>query len=171
MTQASNSGTLPKDVPQGDLLPLDTVRNRLSTVWFAGAAAILGLMVLQSLLGKYGDKTQDAWSWALPTLMPILGMIVSVLGYSALDSQLSRYQVRKSFFRLALWLSLLYEALVLLTLLIQPVVGADPIALMHTSNLWLGPFQGVVASALGVLFVSTKPKENQEKLAAGATAS
>jgi hypothetical protein len=65
---------------------------------------------------------------------------------------------------------LAYEALVLLTLLIPPVAGTDPIALMHTSNLWLGPFQGVVASALGVLFVSTKPKEKEDKLAARATA-
>ena len=170
MARTSDAGSAQSQVPDRDLMILDAVRNRLSGVWFTGAAMILGLMVVQSLLGKYGDRTQDAWGWALPTLMPIVGMIVSVLGYSALDARVSRFQVRKSFFHIALWLSVIYLGLVLLTLLIQPVVGTDPIALMHTSNLWLGPFQGLVASALGVLFVSTKPKEKQEKLASSATA-
>lgn len=142
-----------------DLLSLDVVRTRLATVWLCGAGTTIFLLVLQSLLGRYEDKTQDAWGWLLPTIMPTLGLLVTVLGYTAFDPLFSRAVVRRTFFNLALWLSVLYLVLILLTILIQPFAAHDAskaIELMHTSNLWLGPFQGLVASALGVLFVSKK---------------
>lgn len=76
--------------------------------------------------------------------------------------------VRKDFFQVALWLSVVYLVMVLATILMRPFVvdpdlpkvmkAAKAIELMHTSNLWLGPFQGLVASALGVLFVSKQEK-------------
>lgn len=156
----SSAAAQPVRLPDVDLVPLDGVRNRLAGLWFSGAVVIVGIVVVQSLLGKYGERTQNAWEWLLPTIMPILGMIVSVLGYSALDATASRFAVRKSFYRIAICLSIFYQLLVLLTILIQPLVGTDPLELMHTSSLWLGPIQGVVASALGVLFVSSKPKES-----------
>jgi len=39
---------------------------------------------------------------------------------------------------------------------------AKPGELMHTSNLWLGPFQGLAASALGVLLVTRQKKDGSE---------
>ncbi len=154
-----------KKIPTADLLPLDTVRTLLGVVWLGGGSIIFVIVVLQSLLGRYGEKTQEAWGWLLPTIMPTLGMIVVVLGYTALDPLLSSSVVRKSFFRVALWLSVLYLLLILLTILIQPWGGTEGVEGMRMSNLWLGPFQGIVASALGVLFVSkqqNKETENRE---------
>ena len=137
---------------------LDTVRVRLATVWLGGGSAILFIVVLQSLLGHYGDQTQEAWGWLLPTIMPTLGMIISVLGYTALDPFRSTSVVRGAFFNVALALSVVYLTLVLMTILVQPLTNTEPIKLMRTSNLWLGPFQGLVASALGVLFASKHKK-------------
>jgi hypothetical protein len=154
----SSAAAQPVPLPEADLMPLDRVRNHLARLWFLGVVLIVGIVVVQSLLGKYGDRTENAWEWLLPTIMPTIGMIVSVLGYSAFDATASRFTVRKNFYHIAVWLSVFYQFLVLLTILIQPLVGTDPVALMHTSNLWLGPIQGIVASALGVLFVSSKPK-------------
>lgn len=158
MTRLSAAAARMQRISNTDLISLDAVRARLSVVWLGGASLILLLVVLQSLLGKYQTKTQEAWGWLLPTIMPTLGMIVSVLGYTALETRASSFVVRKVFARIAIWLSVFYQALILLTILIQPFVGTDPIDLMHTSNLWLGPFQGLVGSALGVLFVSKQPK-------------
>jgi hypothetical protein len=45
---------------------------------------------------------------------------------------------------------------------IPPQNGVKAIDTMHTANLWLGPIQALVSSALGVLFVSTKPKAKAE---------
>jgi hypothetical protein len=159
---APASGTPPRRMlAASELVELDAVRSRLAWVWLGGAGAVVILVVLQSLLQRFGDATQDAWGWLLPTIMPTLGMIITVLGYTALDPMSSTSVVRKSFFHIATALSIAYLALVVLTVLIGPFAaetGRQMIGLMQTSNLWLGPFQGLVASALGVLFVTKQPK-------------
>jgi len=139
-----------------ELIPLDRVRTRLAALWLGAAALIFLTLVIQSLRLVYGAGVQEVWGWILPTLMPSLGMIVTVLGYTALDPALGATVVRKSYFTLAFWLSASYLALVFVTIAIQPFSPANPIELMRMSNLWLGPFQGLVASALGVLFVSKR---------------
>ena len=110
-------------------------------------------------------RLQDAWGWLLPTIMPTLGLIVTVLSYTALDPVFSSSVVRKTFFHVAMVLSIAYLGLVALTVLIGPFAatnGAGMVDLMRTSDLWLGPFQGLVASALGVLFV-TKQEMKPDK--------
>lgn len=139
------------------LVPLDEVRTTLARLWLVGGGVIFLLLVIQSLLHVYGDLTQEAWGWFLPTLMPSLGMIVTVLTYTALDPSMTGSVVRRTFVPIASWLSAMYLGTVVLTILAPPVTAASPeeaVALMRTSNLWLGPLQGLVASALGVLFVS-----------------
>lgn len=144
----------------GELIPLDVVRIRLGRLWMLGALLVTLILVVQSLLGKYGEKVQEAWGWLLPTIMPTLGMIVAVLSYTALDRTLLAARVRRSYYQVAWALSLVYLFLVSLTVLIQPFTASDPLDLMRMSNLWLGPIQGLVGSAIGVLFVSKrKPNE------------
>jgi heme A synthase len=140
-----------------DLVRLDGVRVQFARVWLVGAGVIFFIMVIQSLRGVYADKTQEAWGWFLPTVLPSLLLIMGVLTYTALDPNSTNTVVRKTFVPIARWLSIAYIFTVLLTILMQPLAGGraeDAIALMRTSNLWLGPFQGLVSSALGVLFVS-----------------
>lgn len=140
-------------------ITLDKVRNRLALLWLLSTLVIFLTLILQSLRLVYGQQTQEVWGWILPTLMPTLTMIVTVLGYSALDPELGRARVRLSFFRVAFYLSLAYLVLTFLTILVQPLTSGDPVELMQMSSLWLGPFQGLVASALGVLFVSKRRRE------------
>ncbi len=160
------------DTPEEGLRLLDWVRTRLAFLWFAGACLVLSLVVLQTLNGRYGDHVQEAWTWLMPNLMPTMGTILAGLGYTALDPHRSRATVRSSFYHLAYWVSSFYLALVLLTILIAPtrpegVTGKGAVELMHTANLWLGPLQGLVATALGVLFAS-KQKSPADKATVGA---
>ncbi|HEY1985575.1 MAG TPA: hypothetical protein VGG85_09205 [Terracidiphilus sp.] len=144
------------------LVALDDVRIRFAAVWLIGSGIIFLLLVLQSLLNTYGDLTTEAWGWLLPTLMPSLGLMVTVLTYTALDPNMTGSMVRRSFVPIALWLSVVYLLTVLLTILVQPFAtktAADAIGLMKMSNLWLGPFQSLVASSLGVLFASKQKGE------------
>jgi hypothetical protein len=83
-------------------------------------------------------------------------MIVTVLSYTALDPERSKFEVRADFYKIAVCLSVAYLFLVALTVLIQPFTPYEPLQLMRMANLWLGPTQGLTASALGVLFVSKK---------------
>jgi len=152
----------PERIPQADVVPLDTARSRLATVWLCGAGLVLLVVVFQSLLGRYGDKTPEALGWLLSAIMPTLLLIITVLGYTALVPEFQRSVVRRDFFRVARYLSTAYLALVALTVLIGPFAAADGagmIKLMHMSDLWLGPIQGLVASALGVLFVTKRSSE------------
>jgi hypothetical protein len=149
---------------QPQLVPLDEARMRLAWTWLIGAGSILILLVVQSLLHVYGDLTQEAWGWFLPTMMPTLGMIITVLTYTALDPISSASVVRRDFIQISVSLSVIYLVLVILTILIQPFAArsaTERVDLMRTSNLWLGPVQGLVASALGVLFVSKQEKDRQ----------
>lgn len=158
MAKASVGPAKPKKLPAAQLIGLDHVRTRLAVVWLGGCSLIIVIVVLQSLIGKYGSHTQEAWAWLLPTIMPTLSMIVAVLGYTALDPNQSASVVRKGFYDLAVYLSGIYLLLTLLTIVIHPLADAPPLELMTISNLWLGPIQALVASALGVLFVSRQPR-------------
>jgi hypothetical protein len=164
--------TKPHHVPVHDLILLESVRVRLAVVWLTAGLLIVTTVIFQSLFHHFQGKTDEVWKWLLPLLMPTLGMVVSVLGSSALFPLFSGAVVRKSFYRIAELLSIFYLIFILLTILIQPFVSAsvdEQIASFHTSNLWLGPFQGLVASALGVLFASkhsakgaSEPADNQD---------
>ena len=144
--------------PPIEILSLDSVRNRLAALWLIGGAVILILVVMQCLLGHFGDRAQEALGWLLPTLMPTLSMIVTVLTYTALEPRVLDAIVRRSFFWVAYYLSVFYLLLILVTILVQPFTPTEPLQLMRLSNLWLGPVQGLTASAIGVLFVSKKSK-------------
>jgi uncharacterized membrane protein len=152
------------DLPAGELRPLDWVRTRLTLLWFIGACLIFSLMVLQTLNGRYADHSQEAWTWLLPNLAPTMGTILAGMAYNALDPHRSRTVVRTVFYMLSFWISLFYMLLVLLTILIAPtqpegVTGKGAVELMHRANLWLGPLQGLVATALGLLFGSKKKQD------------
>jgi len=56
-------------------------------------------------------------------------------------------------FRLSFTLSAVYLFVVALTVLLQPFAEATPFEIMKASNLWLGPFQGLVSAALGAFFI------------------
>jgi len=140
-----------------DLVRLEVVRVRLAVVWLSAASVIFGTLILQSLLGHYQDRADEVWKWLLPAITPTLGLVISVIGSSALLPSFSGAVVRKSFYRIALLLSIFYLVFIFLNIVIQPFISAtidDQIKSFHTSNLWLAPLQGLVASALGVLFVS-----------------
>jgi hypothetical protein len=145
-----------------DLSPLETVRWRLAAIWFGASAVIFLILIGQSLGGVYGDELQRAWGWALPNIVPTLALMVSVFAADALKPYSEGTAVRKNFYLLASGLSVFYLAVFLLSLLAQPLLeylSPQPhggvsarVQLLETSNIWLGPLQGLVVGTLGILF-------------------
>jgi hypothetical protein len=141
-------------------IPLEAARNRLALIWFPVSALFMLLLIAQSILGAYGDEVQRVWGWALPNFLPTVALMVSVFASEALLPSSDRApSVRRNFFRLSFALSVFYLLVLLIPVLLQPFVAAsDPdlvdkrIQLLETSNIWLGPLQGIVVTALGVLF-------------------
>jgi len=137
-------------------IPMARCKRRLATVWFVLSGLIFLLLVVQTVMGRYGDGATDAWGWFLPNVMPTLSLIVAVLVLDQLDKGAKSPRTADRFlFRLAISLSAAYLLLILLSILIQPFAPLPPLQLMQQSNLWLGPLQGLVAGALGAFFIKT----------------
>lgn len=135
-----------------DRISVPACQRRLATVWFLGGGVVFAILVIQTLNQHYGDQARDAWGWFLPTVMPILTLIVSATAVTKAESQAT---VDRSVFYISFGLSLFYLLLVIGTIAYQIFTTLKPsemIDLMKTSNLWLGPVQGLLGISLGVFF-------------------
>lgn len=141
-------------------------KRRLAVIWFGGAGSFLLVVIIQSILGKYADKTDEAIAWLLPTILPTLTLIIAVLGADAAGFTKTPKHVDVFFYRMTASLSAAYLFVVTLTVVLAPFSTTGPLELMRMSNLWLGPIQGLVGGALGVFFIR---KEPPQAATAGAT--
>jgi hypothetical protein len=142
-------------------ISMERLRVRLAVIWLSGAGLILAVMIVGSLNGLFDKSTQAVWEWLLPTIMPTVGSIVSTLAATALLENSSKGEVRRSFALTAEVLSIFYLLIILGSIVFKQSISNDTVQWvekLHMSNLWLGPLQGVVASALGVVFLSKKDK-------------
>lgn len=133
-------------------------KRRLATVWFLGAGTIFFVVYLQTIFGRYGDKTTEVWSWLLPTVIPTLSLAIGVLVMDGLGKGAKVARADEFLYRLTLGISCAYLISVFFLFLLQPFTTVPPLQLMQQSNLWLGPFQGLVAAGMGAFF-STAPDE------------
>jgi hypothetical protein len=138
-------------------VPWTTCKKRLATLWFISAGLIFLIFLLQTIGGRHGDNPEEAWGWLLPTLMPTLSLMVGVFVLDALGKGAKIKQVDQFLYRLAFSLSAAYLGVVSITILAGPFAAMGATALMTQSNLWLGPFQGLVSAALGAFFMRSEP--------------
>jgi hypothetical protein len=149
--------------PTIETLPLDGARFGLARLWLIGVTPSFLIIVAQCTVGNvYQGRIHEVFAWLLPTFMPTLSLILSVLAATAVSQgRIARetYVVRKDFYSIVFWLSIAYLLLVLFTILIQPfsvAVNADPnfsaADVLKLSNLWLAPVQSLVVAAIGTLF-------------------
>lgn len=131
---------------------LRAAQRKLAGVWFTGAGLLTLLIVVQSILGKFGAAADKAWGWYLPSILPSLSLIVGAVAYRAVRPAEESERVDRLAFRISYGLSIFYLALVSTTLLLEPFSTLTPIELMDLSNLWLAPLQGLTAAALAVFF-------------------
>ena len=139
------------------MVKMKKAKKALAVVWFGGGLLILLIVIIQSIFGRYGGNTDQAWAWFLPTIMPTLSLIGGVLVVDLLGRGRKVTYVDSFLFRLTLALSGVYLLIVSLTIFLAPFAPATPLELMRMSNLWLGPMQGLVALSLGAFFVHREP--------------
>ena len=139
-------------------VPLKFVRTNLAKVWFAGAGFNFAILFLMTLMNRFGDTVRDVYAWFLPTLVPTLSLIITVLGAAALEGD-DRRNVDVFFYQLAWWLSLTYVGCLAATILLQPFSSLRPIDLYSVANFGLGPLQGLVVASIGYIFVSKQDEK------------
>lgn len=122
-------------------------RKSLLTIWAIGTILPFGLVFLQTLAGKYGENPEDAWSWLLPSVLPTIGVMTSVIFTGGTPRKAGRLTVT-----LTIVLSILYLTLVWLTLLLEPLTPWTSTELFKLSHLWLAPVQALAAAGIAAVF-------------------
>lgn len=137
-------------------IPMNKCKKNISILWFSYSCILFFVILLQSLFGHYGDNVSEVWGWFLPTIMPTLSLILSVLLIDALEKDKKDKKIDKFIYRLALCLSIAYFISISLTIFIQPFITTNFFKLISQSNLFLGPLQGLVSGSIGAFFVKAK---------------
>ena len=135
-------------------VPLSSCRYKLASLWMGGFFILAVVLVVQQVLGHYGNDADAAWTWLLPNVVPTLSLMVGVLVAAQRSKHPERESVDRNFYRLSLSVSLAYLGFLLLTILIQPFASQAPLTLMESSKNLLTPFQGLATGMLGAFFVS-----------------
>jgi hypothetical protein len=130
-------------------------RRQLAALWFLGSAPSFLCLAARTLAVPERFDVQGAWGWLLPTLLPSLSLMVGVI---ALGPPQQPRDVDPFLLALARWLSAIYLALVLASLLFAWAKGSE----LKTANLFLGPLQGLVAGVLTFFFGrAASPREKK----------
>jgi len=134
-------------------LALKQCQQKLAILWLVGSAALFVLVFLQTTLGHFGSNASAAWGWLLPSILPTASLVVTAL-FKTSDAE--GKIVERFLFRLAFLISLFYLVTVVLVLMLQPLTSTAPADALAHSHVYLGPFQGLVASCFGAFFGQTE---------------
>ncbi|MEP6604052.1 MAG: hypothetical protein ABJB69_08905 [Spartobacteria bacterium] len=149
------------DEPKPDRIDLDRARNLLGLLWMIGGGLLVVLVIGQSILGRFDGLAQEFWAWFTPTIFPTLGLIIGVIGSTALEDDSGR-TVKRFFFIASVALSILYLVALMGTLLGEPFAGSHDMKYYNQSNYWLSPIQGLAVAAIAALFNSRKKTDLPE---------
>jgi hypothetical protein len=128
-------------------MQLVTARRASLLIWIIGSAVPSAILFLQTVADRYGGRSEEAWSWLVPSVVPTLGLMIGVAMKPSRQRAVDPFAVR-----LAAGLSITYLLLILATLAVQPFSALLPLQLLQMSHLWLAPVQGLVAGSIGFLF-------------------
>lgn len=122
------------DVNNHRLLSMAEARFRLCVIWFSGSGLIFLILLATSIGNVFQGQLQQVWSASLPTVLPTLSLILSVLGASAVverranDNETDEHEpetfVRRDFYRFTSALSIVYLLLILVSFFAHPFVTA-----------------------------------------------
>jgi hypothetical protein len=140
-----------------------TFQRALAALWFVFSGLLAAVLLAECMSGNiFGDKTSEAWGWFLPTVMPTLGLMASVLVADIQRQSSVAIEPDGFLFGLAFAISFAYLAVVAVALM-WPDPSISRLQLMTQLSPILGPCQGLASTLLGVFFFKAK--------ASGSTAS
>ena len=138
---------------------LEKTRARLFRLWMIGSGACALILAVETIAGRFGQDASDVIGWFMPNVLPTLSLMVSLIRTEALRPEADGPIVRPLFASFAVWGSAAYLGTILCTILVEPFTTYQPLELLKLSNLWLGPLQGLVVSAIGTLFFAERPRD------------
>lgn len=134
------------------MIKFSTCRAWLTALWVFGALG-LGLLLIFAARDLSGDAMQKIWAWFLPTVMPTVTLIISVITADAVSGSKRTQTTSSFFFGLTCVVSLVYLIAVAAPILAPAAGGRVSLEeQISRTGLFLGPFQSVVAALIGVFF-------------------
>ncbi|HTT84319.1 MAG TPA: hypothetical protein VMF67_12635 [Rhizomicrobium sp.] len=117
--------------------------------WLLGLATILGIMLVQTLLGKYGKNSRDIWTLlALVLITPLSMLVTSVISQTSREWQIAPASA------LRFWLAFLvggtFILCVLLVVLIEPM-STGYFHLFASTGMVLVLWQVLIVAAIGAV--------------------
>jgi hypothetical protein len=128
--------------------------RKLATLWFVWSGLLFLLLVAQTLFGKYGDQPEWAWALFLPSLMPTMTAIVTILATQATSARSAI--LNATVYKLSIAMSICYLSVLTLGLLLEPLLDADSIEVMKSTSFYLTPFQSLVLASLIFMILSRR---------------
>lgn len=137
------------------LIQLAETRKKLLWLWLAFTVLIIGLVLVQTITGKYNGMKGTAWVWALGNLLPSLVLLYTTL---LLNKNASKFIVSAAFW--AIYVGALVYLLCLIAYLL-----ATPFAMSNArlddylmqSFGFLVPFQLFLMGLFGLLYFREAP--------------
>jgi hypothetical protein len=145
--------TISKKSESASKVDMAWAKEKLAILWFSGGGLIFFYVIITVTINRFKDFSQEALSFMLPTVLPTLSLVVGVFIMDHLGRGVRTRKVSRFFFRFTFGLSLAYLFAVALIFLMLPLSDLTPQKQLSLANLWLGPFQGLVAGAVGAFFV------------------
>ncbi len=133
-------------------IAMSRAKKSLATVWTIWFILIFLLFVVQGIWGKYEGKNKEIWAWFLSALMPSVSLIIGIFAADQREKPEKKEHVDIFLYRLAMLFSVCYLFVVSLTILLEWRSGLSTVAYYEMSNLWVGPFQGIVIGVLTYFF-------------------
>lgn len=133
-------------------LSVRRARNILSLFWILATGPLILLVIVQTVLGKYGQDWQIAWGWLSPLVFPILSLVLAFSVLSA-DPAAKRPFRAPAVFWGTMILCGFYVAMLWSVILLEPVSELGWVNLMKFLGWPLGVVQGVVAGAVTRFFL------------------
>lgn len=137
------------------LVLLSDTRKKLFWLWIGFTAALIALVFVQTIAGKFESIETSVWTWAFVQLLPALVLLFAAV---ILNKNPSKVLLRATF-RAVYAGALAYLLLLLLTLLALPfaTLNWSIEEYFAKSYTWLLPFQAILLLAFSFLYFRKEP--------------
>lgn len=128
----------------------ETALHRLFACWVLLPAFPLVILTAQTIAGKFGESSGQAWSWFLVQVTPVLA-VLSAAAFSNPSPRWRRAQVSPFKWRMALAAAVLQSLAMIAVLLIEPLTGATIFELFDRTSVGLSLLQGLAVAAVSAV--------------------
>lgn len=137
------------------LVLLADTRKKLLQLWLIFTAALVLLIFVQTLTGKFEDIEMKAWGWVFAHLLPALLLLLAAVLLNKNPSKV----LMLTTFRAVYAAALAYLLLLTLTLLALPMatVNWSIEEYLAKSYTWLLPFQASLLLAFALMYFRKEP--------------